>query len=68
MFSMFRNLACALAVSTACAAIAAIVFDLALAVLPRPLLVAAALVHRPLPQGVRIESTVAETGAGLAGS
>lgn len=68
MTSMFRNLACALAVSTAWGATAAIAFDLALAVLPRPQLAAAALVHRPLPQGVRVESTVAEAGANLAGS
>ena len=67
MTSMFRNLACALAVSTACGGVSAIVFDVALAVLPRPQLVAAALVHRPLPQGVRVESTIAETGPGPAG-
>ena len=68
MTSMYRNLACALAVSMACGAISSAVFSAALAVLPHPRLVAEALVHRPMAQPVRIESTVAATGAALAGS
>ncbi len=68
MNAMSRNLASALAVSTACGAIASAVFSLALAVLPHPQFVVQALLHRPSAPTVRVESTVADAAPAVAGS
>jgi len=64
MISTSRSLASALFVSTACAALVAAAFDLTLAVLPRPRLVAEAIVHREAPAPLRVDETVAEALVG----
>lgn len=62
MNALSRDFAAALAVSTACGAIAAVVFTGATALLPHPALVAAAVAHRgePARLPIRVDGTLAQ--------
>ena len=64
MNALSRDLVAALAVSMACGVIAGAVFAGATALLPRPALAAAALVHRgePARLPIRVEGTLARAG------